>query len=135
MVTRSKGSQPPPPQAEALPQLPNTSPTVQGGGDFSPYVWKQLGDIQQTLGRLEASLGQVQRNADKAEGNLDSRLASLEAKVSGIQTKLYTAGVILAILLVVGGWIFKEVWDLSKPLIVEKLRPTVAAPATSVQPK
>lgn len=121
MATKAK-STPSAAPLDTVPLPPQTPPPVQGGGDYSPYVWKQLGDIQQALGRLESNLNQIQRSQDKTDGKIDK----LEEKLSGVTHKLYAASAILTILVVVGGFLVHKAWDLMVKTITEA--PAVSAP-------
>ncbi len=114
---------------ETVPSSPQTTPPVQGGGDYSPYVWKQLGDIQQTLGRLEAKLDQV----DDAQKKTDLKLEKIEGTLSGVTHKLYAASVILTILVVIGGFLFDKAWDLMVKNLAKET-PGVPAPAQTTVP-
>lgn len=115
MTTRAKA----PPTAapiETVPQPPQTPPPgAAGGGDYSPFVWKQLGDIQQSIGRIEATLSQIQRTQEKADEKVDK----LEEKLSGVTHKIYAASVLLTILVVVGGFFVNKAWDIMVLSIAE----------------
>lgn len=128
MATRSRPSPASSVPPETVPQQPLTPPPVQGGGDYSPYVWKQLGDIQQSIGRLESTLNQIQRSQDKADGKVDK----LEDKLSGVTHKLYAASAILTILVVVGGFLVHKAWDLMVKTITDS--PAIHSPAQSGSP-
>lgn len=112
---------------ETVPQPPQMPPPAQGGGDYSPYVWKQLGDIQQALGRLESAISQVQRSQEKA----DEKVEKLEEKLSGVTHKIYAATAVLTILLVVGGFIVNKAWDLMASTIANQATPSEAAGTTA----
>ena len=112
------------------PQMP-PPPPAHGGGDYSPYVWKQLGDIQQALGRLESAISQVQRSQDKADEKVDR----LEEKLSGVTHKIYAATAILTILLVVGGFIVNKAWDLMASSIAQQATPKQTANTTGKKVK
>ncbi len=114
---------------ETVPSPPQTTPPVQGGGDYSPYVWKQLGDIQQALGRLGAKIDQV----DGAQKKADFKMEKIEGTLSGITHNLYAASVILTILVVIGGFLVNKAWDLMVKNLAEET-PKVLAPAQTNVP-
>lgn len=114
---------------ESVPLAPQVTAPAQGAGDYSPFVWKSLGDIQQTLGRLEASLDQVRADLIKVDAKLDK----VEGKLSGVTHKIYAAGVVLVILVAVGGFVVNKAWDLMAKAVFE--RPVVQmAPAAVALP-
>lgn len=126
MATNAKSKNAAAVPPETVPQPPQTPPPANGGGDYSPYVWKQLGDIQQALGRLESAINQVQRSQDKA----DEKLEKLEEKLSGVTHKIYAATAVLTILLVVGGFIVNKAWDLMAASIAQHATPNQSTSAT-----
>ena len=117
MATKTKPSTSAAAPVETVPQPPQTPPPgAAGGGDYSPFVWKQLGDIQQAMGRMEATLNQVQRAQERADEKTDK----IEEKLSGVTHKIYAASVILAILVVIGGFFVNKAWDIMMLTIVER---------------
>ena len=117
MATKTKPSTYAAAPVETVPQPPQTPPPgAAGGGDYSPFVWKQLGDIQQAMGRMEATLNQVQRAQERADEKTDK----IEEKLSGVTHKIYAASVILAILVVIGGFFVNKAWDIMMLTIVER---------------
>lgn len=64
---------------------------------------------------LHKSTGQLTECVNSLRSAIDSQSAQLEKieeKVSGVTHKLYAAGVVLTILLMVGGFIVNKAWDL-----------------------
>ncbi|MDP3230721.1 MAG: hypothetical protein Q8N13_22490 [Acidovorax sp.] len=140
------------PPREVTPQSPETTPSGQGGGDYSPFVWKQLGDIQQALGRIEASVQQlavenaktaqaIERVREHVDGKLeragekvDSKLDKFEGTLSGVTHKIYAAGVVLAILVAVGAFVVNKAWDLMAKAVFERPPAPVVQPLPPVQP-
>jgi hypothetical protein len=124
MATRSKTQAAPAATPEPTPLPPQTTPPGSGGGgDYSPYVWKQLADIQQSMGRLESTLAQSLRNQEKVEAKVDK----LEDKLSGVTHKIYGATAILTLLVAIGGFIVHKAWDLMVSNLVQ--RPSVSSQA------
>lgn len=111
---------------------------------------KEVGrNNQATLTAIEQRIGKVGDRVDeslaKIESRLEGRLKGLEdqaqqVKITIHSTKavLYVIGVIALAVLGGLGWLGKEVWDVTKPLILEKLRDNgnqvQAAPAPTPPP-
>lgn len=115
-----------PPQTDAPPQSPqSTPPLVGGGGDYSPYVWTQLGDIQKALGRLESSVNKLSADLEKVESKIDK----VEDKLSGVTHKVYAATVVLGILVAIGAFMVNKAWDIMAQSMIEK------STAAQVSPK
>lgn len=120
MATRASSRAAAQAQPDTVPQPPQTPPPVNGGGgDYSPFVWKQLADIQQGMGRLEASLSQIQRAQEK----VDEKMDKLEDRLSGVTHKIYAATVVLAILVGIGAFIVDKAWDLMSASIAIQTAP------------
>lgn len=112
---------------DVVPSSPiSTPPPNAGGGDYSPYVWQQLGEIQKCLGRLESSVERLSGDI----GKLDERLDAANSKLSGVTHKLYAAGVVLTLLLAIGGFIVNKAWDLMAKTLEDKTRPAASAVAS-----
>lgn len=65
-----------------------------GAGDFSPFVWNRLGDIQKDLGKLEGQLesvaadcGQI-RSVGQIVGRLDADVGGLKQQGARIETSM-----------------------------------------------
>lgn len=112
-------------QADVVPQTPqSTPPPNAGGGDYSPFVWQRLGDIQTVLGRLESNTTRLAADIQKLEHKLDET----NTKLSGVMQKIYAAGVVLTILLALGGFIVNKSWDMMARSLIAQ--PAAAQPAT-----
>lgn len=113
------------PDNDVTPQAPQSTPSMGGGGDYSPFVWQQLSDIQKTLGAMTAKLDQNTQAFEK----LDESLGKVKADVAEFKQIRHTAkvvawivGVTMAGVLAVTGFIAKEAWSLLKPMAVEKIQ-------------
>lgn len=116
------------------PQLPQASPSQLFGAaplDAS-FVWQQLAEIQKGLGGVQAALDTQLARLDKLEADAEKTYD----KINAINYKLIAASAVGAVVVLVGGWVFKEVWDVAKPALVQKLTaaPAVAAPANPATP-
>lgn len=112
-------------QADVVPQTPQSTPPLNaGGGDYSPFVWQQLGDIQKVLGRLESHTQRLSEDIQK----LDGKMEETNAKLSNVNQKIYAAGVVLTILLALGGFIVNKSWDMMARTLIEQS--AAAQPAT-----
>ena len=79
------------------------------------FVTSEYSFLLQMVMELQKSTGQLTEAVNSlklAIENQNSRYNRIEEKLSGVTHKIYAAGVVLAILLVVGGWFFNKAWDL-----------------------
>lgn len=79
-------------------------------------------------------MGQLTEAVRSLQGAIEkqgTRLDKFEEKLSGVTHKIYAAGVVLAILVVVGGFIVNKAWD----LMVQQLnfKTETSSPAQSNQ--
>lgn len=102
---------------DAVPQIPQSIPAMGGGGDYSPVVWQQLGDIQKTLGRLESSVEKLRDDVAKVE----QRLESTNEKLSGVTHKIYAATAVLIIAVGIGSFIMNKAWDMMQKIVLEEV--------------
>ncbi|RUR65887.1 hypothetical protein EJP67_02310 [Variovorax guangxiensis] len=133
---------------------------TQGGHDFTLQAVMDLkqsvGELkeagrnnQATLTAIEQRIGKIGDRVDESLGKLESRLEgrlkgledqAQQVKITIHSTKavLYVIGAIALAVLGGLGWLGKEVWDVTKPLILEKLRDNgnqvQAAPAPPAPP-
>jgi hypothetical protein len=91
-----------------------------------------IGELKQAVVGLEQSNRRIEDRIDKFDNKVEARFEKVEGKVSTISKHLFAAWVVMAVVLTVSGWAFKEVWDLAKPLLKEKL--TTSATPTTVLP-
>lgn len=94
------------------------------GGEYISFVWQQLSQVQATLARLEQAVQQQTAHIDK----LEARAEEAKESIHGIKIRLAVWGTIASALATaalavasIGGFVVKEVWDLSKPAILQKL--------------
>ena len=116
------GQRAPADSQDTTPQIPQSTPnqTSAHGGDYAAFVWQQLNDIQGRLGKLDQAAQTQAAAADK----IDQRLTDLHNKIHSINIKLAAAAAIFAVAVTAGGWLFKEAWDVVKPIVVQKLTAT-----------
>lgn len=131
---------------------------AQGGHDFTLQAVMDLkqsvGELKESIRGMQTSLGSIEQRLgktgekieaglEKFESKLDKRLSSLEDEAGEVKSTLKATKWVLIVLSVVGtsllgvaGWVAKEVWDLSRPLIIEKLNAPAAQPkpAPAAQP-
>lgn len=129
---------------ESTPTAPQTPPPQMGYGSVglsSDFIWQQLNDIQKTLGAIQES----QRHGEVSFEKTHTEISAIKSDVSDIKqlkntakTVLWIVGVVLAGMLTAAGWVFSQIWDISKPLILEKFaessQKTQPHPAASTQP-
>jgi hypothetical protein len=128
---------------------------AQGGHDFTLQAVMDLkqsvGELkevgrssQATLTAIEQRIGKVGDRVDeslsKLESRLEVRLKGLEEQAQQVKITIHSTKAVLYVIGVIAlavfgglGWLGKEVWDVTKPLILEKLRdgggPVQASPA------
>lgn len=69
----------------------------------------------QAIMELQRSVGQLTGSVDSLRLSIDSqkeKINKLEEKLSGVTHKIYAAGVVLAILLAIGGFVVSKAWDM-----------------------
>lgn len=87
--------------------LGTTTPMNAGLADHS-FTLQAIMDIQKSNGQLTEAVSSLRLSIDK----LDSKLDRVEGTVSGVTHKIYAAGVVLAILVALGGFMVNKAWDL-----------------------
>ena len=113
----------------------------QGGSDFNGFIWQQLGEMQRTLGAIQEAQKQLAHAQDKGDARTSSDLSAIKADLTEIKQIKHTAKWLLIIgtaiggvLITVVGYIGKEVWDISKPLVIEKIAQPKIAPIPAKRP-
>lgn len=115
---------------DGAPDLPATSPgpTVYGHGIDIGLIWQQLNDIQRILGAIQESQKQLTTAQEKSDSKTSAKLATIETELTSIRQIKHTATWIFSIALIVGGlamsgivFVAKEIWSISKPVVIEKL--------------
>lgn len=126
--------------AESEPVAPQTSPPApygHGGADLNGFIWQQLSDMQRTLGAIQEAQRLLVTTQERSDTKTSSKLAAIEADLAEIKQIKHTAKWLLIVCTAVGGvvitvmgFIAKEVWDIGKPLVLEKLSDSrVVAPS------
>lgn len=87
---------------------PSVTPPFSGSHDHS-FTLQAIMELQKSNGQVSADIKTLTASIDKLSGKVEK----IEDKVSAVTHKLYAAGVVLAILLVVGGWIINKAWDMA----------------------
>jgi hypothetical protein len=128
---------------------------AQGSHDFTLQA---VMDLKQSVGELKESVRGIQSSMQtieqrlaktgdkieegfsKFESKVGERLSKLEEKAAEVKSTLRATKWVLVVLFFIGGalltgvgWVAKEIWDLSRPLIIEKLANTPAAPSKGAQ--
>lgn len=109
------------------------------------FIWQQLSEIQNRLGSIQEAQKSLATAQEKQDGKISSKLSVIDADLSEIKQIKHTAKWLLivgtavgSVVIAVVGFIVKEVWDISKPLVLEKMTQTQnvsPAPATPQQPQ
>lgn len=87
--------------------LGTTTPINAGLVDHS-FTLQAIMDLQKSNGQLTEAVSSLRLSIDK----LNSKLDRVEGTVSGVKHKIYAAGVVLAILVALGGFMVNKAWDL-----------------------
>jgi len=82
------------------------------------FTLQAVMEMHRSIGQQTEAINQLGRTIN----SLDSRTKSVEDELSKVNTKLAIAASILAILLVVGGYIIDKVWDSAWVLIAEQIK-------------
>ncbi|GAB1393341.1 hypothetical protein MASR1M60_15040 [Rhodocyclaceae bacterium] len=106
----------------------STPPSFSGHHDHS-FTLQAIMELQKTVGQLSAEIKALAAASEKAAGKLDK----IEDKVSGVTHKLYAAGVVITILLVVGGFIINKAWDMAANHITEIAKAAIVQPTAVSQ--
>lgn len=114
------------------------------GSDYSHFVWTQLSELQRAVGAIQESQATLQGCIEKLEEKLSGKLTKVTDDTATIIRVHHTTKWVGIVLLSIGGfalggvlYVAKEVWELSKPLIIQKLTaaPTPPVPVTPVAPE
>jgi hypothetical protein len=100
---------------------PQTTPIVYPRSDHS-FTLQTIMELQRAVGSLDATLKSVKESVDR----MDGRLASVEEKLSGVTHKIYAAGVVLAILVAIGGFVVNKASDVAIASLTAISQPTAA---------
>jgi hypothetical protein len=82
------------------------------------FTLQAIMEMQRSIGQQTEAIN----NLGNSINTLSSRTKSVEDETSKINTRLAIAASILAILLVVGGFIIDKVWDSAWVLIAEQIK-------------
>jgi hypothetical protein len=131
---------------DTAPQPPQTSPTITplagGHSDFNGFIWQQLNDIQKCLGTIQESQRNLSAAQEKLDDKVSGKLKKIDDDLAEIKQIRHTAkwllivaGTVGGLLLTGVGLVFKEVWSVAKPVVLEKIQSPPVAPATVVPPQ
>ena len=107
--SQSTAAQPPPGTAVA--------PTNVGSGDYTAYIWQQINDMRGALGEVKNAID----HQTAAIERLDNKADETKDKIHAINLKLGIAAAVAAVVIAIVGFVLKEVWDVVKPAIVQRL--------------
>jgi hypothetical protein len=89
------------PVRETTPKrFPEVTPTAYTEAVGATYLVESMMQMQQSLGELKATVGHLKSASDKQSTKLD--------RISHI---IFAAGVVLAIILGIGGFLLNKIWD------------------------
>ena len=105
---------------------PSPSPSV-GSGEYMAFVWQQLNDMQSRLGKIQGSI----EHQTAAIVALEQKADATKEKIHSINIIIAVAAALVAVAATVTGFVMKEVWDIAKPLVIQRL---TAEPAQIARP-
>ena len=114
-----------PPQTESTPDVvgaTTSTPHTFVSSEHS-FTLQAVFELQKSMGQLTEAVNSLKVSID----NQSNRIQRLEDKLSGVTHKLYAAGVVLTIILVIGGWMINKAWDFMIGQIAP--RPGISSPA------
>lgn len=79
-----------------------------GQSDHS-FTLQAIMELQKSNGQLTEAVHRLRESIEKQ----DARLDRMETTLSGVTHKIYAAGVVLAILVVIGGFMVNKAWDIA----------------------
>lgn len=82
-------------------------------------------ELQKSVGELCAEVRLTRDAVEKINGRLDK----IDDKVSAVTHKLYAAGVVVAILLTVGGFVLTKAWDMAANHLAELAKTAITQQA------
>lgn len=130
---------------DSTPQPPQSSPSVASsyggaGSDFNGFIWQQLNDIQKCLGSIQESQRNLSGVQERTDEKASGKLKKIDEDLAEIKQIRHTAKWLLIIGATVGGLlltglglIFKEVWSVAKPAVMQKLIPPSVLPSDPAQ--
>lgn len=83
-------------------------------------------ELQKSVGQISAEVKALAAASEK----IDEKLDKIEEKVSGVTHKLYAAGVVMTILLVIGGFLINKAWDMAASHLTEIAKTAIAQPSS-----
>jgi len=90
------------------------------------FTLQAVMELQKSNGQLTEAVNSLRAAIQKQ----DTKLDKLDENLSNIRQKLYAAGVVLAIIVTIGGFLIKKTWD----LLAQQLMPQQPVKTLS-QPK
>ena len=106
------------------------------GGDMNGFIWQQLSELQRSMGAMLEAQKTLASAHDKAETKISGKLSKIEDELAEFKQIWHTAKALFYVGLFVAslvlgavGFMVKEIWDISKPAIKERM----SAPIVQVQ--
>jgi hypothetical protein len=105
-------------EAAETPAPEMSSPPPSGaGGEYSGFIWQQLNEMRGLLGEVKSAIDQQRLAIEK----LDTKADETKDKIQSINIKMAVAAAIVAVVFSVTAFVLKEVWDVLKPAVVQRL--------------
>jgi hypothetical protein len=89
-----------------------------GGGHDHSFTLQAIMEQQKAIGQLTESVNNLNKSITELAGKIEKD----DEKLSGVTHKIYAAGVVLAIVLVCGGFIVNKAWDMMAVQIISNVK-------------
>ncbi len=96
--------------------------------DASKSMFKDLSEDN------KSSLKDISQDHKASITGLQGDLKAVSDKLSGVTHKMYAAGVVLTIAVVIGGWLVNKSWDLVSAIATPALKEAMATPTKLSSP-
>lgn len=123
-------------QNDSTPNTEASVPPGYGGNSDHSFTLQAIMEMQKSIGQLSAEIKTLSIQQDKVSGKFDKlddklsgKMEKIDDKLSVVTHKIYAAGVVMAILLVVGGFIINKAWDMAVSHVTEIAKTAIAQPA------
>lgn len=114
---------------DATPESPVSVPTYSSPGH--DFTLQAVMEMQKSVGQLTGEITALSSAVEK----LDTKLSKLDEKLSGVTHKVYAAGVVISILVLVGGFFVNKAWDMAASHLADIAKAAIQQPQATLPPK
>ena len=109
-------------QVGVTPDEPSLPPQFANPDNHS-FVLQSIMEMQKCMGELTSSI----KAMEKSHAKLDDQVERMSEKLSGVTHKIYGATAVMAVLVVIGGFIVNKAWDMMSESIKAQVAPAIEA--------